>query len=436
MDKCTSGEYRSRGGAGKYGAVVEQRAVVRLTNWAGNVTYGAVRVHRPESVAELRRVVAGSRRVRALGSGHSFSLVADSTGELVRLDGLPSMVEIDTARSTVTVAAGMRYADVAVELHRNGFALPNMASLPHISVAGSCATGTHGSGDGQRCLSASVSGLELVGPDGDLVELRRGDDGFPGAVVALGALGVVTRLTLDVAPAFEVAQSVRLGVSLDDVAARFDEVFGSAYSVSAFTDWRSGEAAVWLKCRTEPTWGGGRAAEEQVHPVPGMDPDFCTVQLGRPGPWHERLPHFRPELTPSAGQELQSEWFLPREAAGAGIAVVQGLAEQIAPVLHISEIRTVRGDDLWLSPAYGRDSVTFHFTWRDDPEGVLPVVAELQQRLLPLGARPHWGKLSTTPAPEVIASYERALDFARLAQELDPEGKFGNSFVDALFPRG
>lgn len=419
---------------------MDQRGGARLRNWAGNVGYGAARVHRPESVDALRRAVADARRVRALGSGHSFSLVADTTGDLVRLDGLPPLVEIDTARSTVAVAAGMRYADVAVELHRKGYALPNMASLPHISVAGSCATGTHGSGDGLRCLSASVTALELVGPDGDLRELRRdADAGFPGAVVALGALGVVTRLTLEVEPAFEVAQNVRLDVPLDDLAARFDEVFGAAYSVSAFTGWRGGEATVWLKCRAgapEPVWGGGRAASAAVHPVPGMDPAACTVQLGEPGPWHERLPHFRPELTPSAGRELQSEWFLPREAAGAAIAEVRGLAGVLTPVLHISEIRTVRGDDLWLSPAYGRDSVTFHFTWHDDPAGVLPAVAALQERLVPLGARPHWGKLSTTPAGEVAARYDRAADFAALAGELDPGGKFRNAFVDALFPRG
>lgn len=191
--------------------------------------------------------------MRALGSGHSFSLVADSDGELVRLDGLPPMVEIDSGRSSVTVAAGMRYADVAAELYRKGLALPNMASLPHISVAGSCATGTHGSGDGLPCLSASVSALELVGPEGDLVELRRegGADVFSGVVVALGALGVVTRVTLDVEPAFEVAQRVRVEVPLEELGAGFDEVFGAAYSVSAFTDWRSGVARVWLKCRTD-----------------------------------------------------------------------------------------------------------------------------------------------------------------------------------------
>ncbi|MCP9954067.1 FAD-binding protein [Actinomadura madurae] len=413
----------------------------RLRNWAGNVVFGAGRVHRPESVDELRRIVARGRRVRALGSGHSFSLVADSDGELVRLDGLPPMVEIDSGRSSVTVAAGMRYADVAAELYRKGLALPNMASLPHISVAGSCATGTHGSGDGLPCLSASVSALELVGPEGDLVELRRegGADVFSGVVVALGALGVVTRVTLDVEPAFEVAQRVRVEVPLEELGAGFDEVFGAAYSVSAFTDWRSGVARVWLKCRTDvpaPVWAGGSAASEPVHPVPGMVPAACTVQMGVPGPWHERLPHFRPEVTPSAGRELQSEWFLPRDAAAEAFEAVRAIADVVAPVLHISEVRTVRGDDLWLSPAYGRDSVTLHFTWHDDPAGVLPVVAELQKRLVPLGARPHWGKLSTTPGKEVIAGYERGDDFARLARRSDPGGKFRNAFVDALLRPG
>ncbi|WP_243715950.1 FAD-binding protein [Actinomadura darangshiensis] len=414
----------------------------RRTNWAGNVTYGAARVHRPESVDELRRIVAGSGRIRALGSGHSFSLVADTAGDLVSLDALPPVVEIDPARRSVTVAAGLRYADVAAVLHRNGLALPNMASLPHISVAGSCATATHGSGDTLRCLSAAVTALELVAPDGTLRHLHSGGDRrevFPGVVVALGALGVVTRVTLAVEPAFEVAQRVRVGVPLDEVAGRFDEIFGAAYSVSAFTDWRSGEAAVWLKCRTgwpAPGWSGGLGAAEAVHPVPGMDPASCTLQMGVAGPWHERLPHFRPESTPSAGQELQSEWFLPREAVGRAFEEVRGVAGKVAPVLHVSEVRTVRGDDLWLSPAYGRDTVTLHFTWHNDPGAVLPVVAELEERLVPLGARPHWGKVATMSAGDVIAGYERAEDFARVASEFDPDGKFRNAFVETLFPSG
>lgn len=411
------------------------------TNWAGNVSFGAARVHQPRSVDELRRIVAGGRRIRALGSGHSFSLVADTTGDLVRLDGLPPMVEIDPASLTATVGAGMRYAEVAAELHRVGFALANLASLPHISVGGACATGTHGSGDAQRCLAAAVTALELVGPDGDLRQLRRDadPDTFAGAVVALGALGIVTRLTLDIEPAFEVAQHVRLGVGLDEVAGRPDEVFGAAYSVSVFTDWRSGAAAVWLKSRTDQPgtrWAAGRPARRPVHPVPGMPAGSCTEQLGVPGPWHERLPHFRPELTPSAGEELQSELYLPRGAAPDAIAAVRGIADRVAPVLHIAELRTVAADDLWLSPAYRRDCVTLHFTWVYDTAAVLPVIAAVEERLVPLGARPHWGKLTTVDPQEIIAGYERGEDFARLAQEYDPDGKFRNAFVDSLFPVG
>ncbi|MES0833145.1 FAD-binding protein [Nocardiopsis tropica] len=412
-----------------------------LRNWAGNVAFAHTAVHRPSTLDELRRLVRDSPRIRALGSGHSFSRVADSDHELVRLDGMPQDIVLDPGAGTVEVAAGTSYADLSAALHRDGFALANMASLPHISVAGSCATGTHGSGDGQRCLAASVRAVQMVGPEGDLVELARDTDPdtFPGAVVALGALGVVTRLTLDVEPAFEVAQRVHLDVPLDAVAERFDAVFGTAYSVSAFTDWDRGVADVWLKHRTdlpERPWEGGRPAGGPVHPVPGMPAESCTVQLGVSGPWHERLPHFRPDVTPSAGDELQSELYLPRAEAARAFAALRGIGHKVAPLLHVSEVRTVRGDDLWLSPAYGRDSVTFHFTWVSDAEAVVAVLAEVEALLAPLGARPHWGKLTTLSAGQVVAGYERADDFARLARSMDPRGTFRNAFTDALFPRG
>lgn len=412
----------------------------RTTNWAGNVTFGSPRVHRPRTLDELRRVVRDSPRIRALGSGHSFNLVADSDADLVRLDGLPAEAEIDPEGRTVTVTAGTRYAELVTALHGRGFALANLASLPHISVAGSCATGTHGSGDGQRCLSAAVRAVQLLGPDGDLGWLSRDADPevFPGAVVALGALGVVTRLSLEIEPAFTMTQRVRVGVALDEVADHVDDVFGAAYSVSLFTDWL-GEGSVWLKQRTdrpEGAWRGGRPASGPVHPVPGMPPEPSTEQMGAVGPWHERLPHFRPELEPSAGRELQSEFYVPREAAGAAFAALREIGHLLAPALYVAEVRTVRADDLWLSPAHGRDCVTFHFTWLPDPRAVAPVLAAVEERLLPLGARPHWGKLTAMDPDDITARYERAADFERLTRALDPGGKFRNAFTDALFPRG
>lgn len=416
-------------------------------NWAGNTVFNARQVHRPASVEELRDIVGSASRVRALGSGHSFNRIADTSGDLVRLDGLPPLVELEAqGEQTVTVSAGMRYGEVATVLHTAGSALANLASLPHISVAGCCATATHGSGDSEKCLAAAVTALEFVGADGDVTEVSRHSDpeGFPGMVVALGALGIVTRLTLSVEPAFEVSQHVYTGVPLDRLADGFDEIFGCAYSVSAFTDYRSGQARVWLKRRTAerdgsrrpPGWEGQSPAGAAHHPIPRIPPTHCTEQLGVPGPWHERLPHFRPDFTPSNGEELQSELLLPRASAPAALAALQELGARIAPVLQISEVRTVAADDLWLSPAYRQDCVAFHFTWVKDTAAVLPVIEAVEERLLPLGARPHWGKLTAMP-PELTASlYERAGDFRQLLLERDPHGKFGNTFVEQIFAPG
>jgi len=408
----------------------------RPVNWAGNVEFQAVRLAQPESLDELRELVAGSERIRALGAGHSFSTVADTTGTLVQLDRLPVAMKVDEYASTVSVPAWARYSDLVGPLYDAGFALANLASLPHITVAGAVVTGTHGSGDRLRNLADAVVGLELVDAGGDLRELRIGDEDFPGGVVSLGALGIVTQVTLRIEPSFTIAQEVRLDVPLDDVAGSWDDVFGAAYSVSVFTDFASGTGRVWLKRRMEMAasgWSGGRAADAPVHPVPGVDPVACTPQLGVPGPWHERLPHFRADLVPSAGDELQSEFFVARADAPAALAAMRGIADRVVPVLHIAELRTIAGDALWLSPAYDRDSVGFHFTWIRDVERVLPVVSLVESVLLPLGARPHWGKVTTVPPTEILSRYPRAADFAALRRRLDPTGTFANPYTTALF---
>jgi xylitol oxidase len=417
-----------------------------IRNWAGNIVLAPARSHHPASLDELRRIVAGAKAVRVLGTGHSFNRLAATDGDLVLLDALPAEVRIDPGAGTATVPAGMRLADLAARLHAAGFALTALPSLPHISLAGACATGTHGSGDRNQGLAALVRGMRLVGPDGDVVELDRGASAdFDGAVVGLGALGVVTELTVDVVPTFDVAQSVYEGVAEQELIRRFDEVFSAAYSVSAFTEWR-GLASVWVKGkvpagasevpRPEPGWLGGRLADHAAHPIPGMAAENCTEQLGVPGPWHERLPHFRPGFTPSSGAELQSEFFLPRSRAAEGLGAVRELGPLIAPALQISEIRTVAADELWLSPAYRRDSVAIHFTWVADRAAVEPALAAVEQALLPLGARPHWGKVFLSGPEAAIAGYDRAGDFGDLLERHDPGGKFRNDFVRRLFPVG
>lgn len=403
------------------------------TNWAGNVVFGARSQARPASIEELQAVVAGSDRVRALGSGHSFNRIADTDGTQVTVAGLPRGIEIDTSARRVRVAAGLTYAEVAPRLHDAGLALPNLASLPHIAIAGACATGTHGSGNGNRNLATAVSGIEMVTASGDIVELTRADDGFDGAVVALGCLGVVTRMTLDLVASFTIAQTVFEGLADESLDEHIDEIFASGYSVSVFTDLQANR--IWCKrLATDSPLGermfGATAAAEQRNPVPGMSAANSTTQLGVPGPWHERLPHFRPEFTPSSGAELQSEHLLPRRHAVAALREFRALREQIRPLLQIAEIRTVAADTLWLSPSHQRDVVGLHCTWVDDMAAVLPVVQSIEERLAPFRPRPHWGKVFAVAPALVAAEYEQMPAFAELMREYDPHGKFRNAFLD------
>ncbi len=414
----------------------------RQTNWAGNVVYRAHQVSQPSSLAELRELLQASSQARVLGTGHSFNRIADTPGLLVSLAGLPPVIDIDPGRSVVSVGGGVTYEALAPELSRAGFALPTLASLPRLSVAGACATASHGSGDGNGNLATSVSEVELLTAADELVTLRRDTHGdqFRGAVVALGALGVVTRLTLDLVPGFEVRQYVYEGLPATMLCSHFDEIFSSGYSVSVFTDWQGGRHnQLWVKLRAgQPApparWMDATPASRAVHPIAGQPPASATPQLGEPGPWHERLPHFRAGTTPSAGQELQSEYLLPRQLAAGAFDVMASLAGVLKPVLQVCEIRTVAPDDLWLSPSYQRDTVALHFTWVQDTAAVTPVVAAIEQLLNPLGARPHWGKVFGTPPHALRALYPRCADFQALMSHYDPAGKFRNRFLDKYFP--
>ncbi|HET6531457.1 MAG TPA: FAD-binding protein [Actinoplanes sp.] len=413
----------------------------RTTNWAGNIVFAAQRVHRPASVAELQEVVARADRARVLGSGHSFNRMADTTGDLISLSALPRVVEIDADRRTVRVDGGIRYGDLVAALDAAGLALHNLASLPHISVAGAVATATHGSGERNGNLATAVAAVELVRADGEQVVLRRGEPGFAGAVVGLGALGVITALTLDVVPSFEIRQYVYDDLSRDALGEHLPDILGAGYSVSLFTDWTGPVTyQAWVKRRTDepsapPSWLGATLADGPRHPVPGMPTTHCTEQLGRPGPWHLRLPHFRLEFTPSSGEELQSEYFVPAERGAEALAAVDAVRDRVAPVLQISEVRTIAADDLWMSPAHGRDSLAVHFTWIADTAAVTPVVEAVEERLVPLGARPHWGKVFHLAPSAVGPLYPRRDEFVALARRYDPKGKFRNELLDRYLGR-
>jgi alditol oxidase len=414
----------------------------KLKNWSGNLEYGTERLYSANSLEEVRAFVAKQAKLKVLGTRHCFNTIANSTDQFLSVRPMAKIAALDDKARTVTVEGGMSYGQLCPDLDSKGFALHNLASLPHISIAGACTTATHGSGDKNGNLATAVSALELVTASGDVVQLSRRDDGdtFRGAVVGLGALGVITKVTLDVQPTFQVRQYVYENLPLKHWTDNFEAIESSAYSVSLFTDWTQPRFnEVWLKERVEEgkapyvpeEFYGAKRATRNLHPIAELSAENCTEQMGVPGPWYERLPHFKMGFTPSAGKELQSEYFVPRPNAVEAVLAVEQLHEKISPHLLISEIRTIAADDLWMSPCYKQPCVTIHFTWKQDWPAVQKLLPLIERNLAPFGARPHWGKLFTIPPAQLHPNYEKLPNFVALCNKFDPQGKFRNEFLNA-----
>jgi len=413
-----------------------------LVNWAGNYRYSTQRITAPTSLPQVQEFVRTHERFKVLGTRHCFNGIADSADGFLSLRELKHVVELDRASLTVTVESGMSYGQLCPYLDQQGFALPNLASLPHISIAGACATATHGSGPTNGNLSTAVSAFEVVNASGDVLTFARRADrnAFQVAVVHLGAIGVVTKVTLDLQPAFTMRQDVYLDLPMTQVREHFEEIVSAGYSVSLFTDWQKGRITeVWVKRRIEKDapltatkdFYGARPATTNVHPIMELSAENCTEQMGVPGPWYERLPHFRMGFTPSSGKELQSEYFVPRRNAVDAILAVERLREQVSPHLMITELRTIDGDELWMSPCYKRPSLAIHFTWKPDWESVRKVLPLIERELAPFEARPHWGKLFTIPSAQLQQRYEKCTEFKSFVTQCDPQGKFRNEFLSA-----
>ena len=413
----------------------------KLTNWAGNLEYGTEQLTSAASQTDVQKFVKEHSSFKVLGTRHCFNDIANTSSEFLSLKTQDKVVALDAKARTVAIEAGMTYGQLAPYLHQNGFALHNLASLPHISVAGACSTATHGSGENNGNLSTAVSALEMVLASGELRTLSREKDGetFHGAVVGLGALGVITKLTLELQPTFMMQQYVYQDLPLDQLTKNFDAIEAAGYSVSLFTDWQKPRInEVWIKSRVDaqhkfeakPLLHDAKLATRNLHPIIELSAENCTEQMGVPGPWYERLPHFRMGFTPSAGKELQSEYFVPRQHAVDAILAVQRLNQMVSPHLLITEIRTIAADDLWMSTAYKQPSVAIHFTWKQDWPAVSKVLPVIEKELTPFKVRPHWGKLFTISREQLSTRYEKLPEFVALCNQFDPKGKFRNSFLN------
>ena len=414
-------------------------APIPRTNWSGNYRYSTGNVLQPASTAETQDAVRSLTGARALGTRHSFNGIADSTVAQISTLKLKD-VDLNPASSTVTVGAGIRYGDLAVLLDHQGFALHNLASLPHISVGGACATATHGSGMRNGNLATAITAIEFVAADGSVHTLSRKQDPdrFPGAVVALGALGIVTHLTLALQPRFDMTQIVYQNLPFSELEHHLPGIMGAGYSVSLFTDWQNGRAGeLWIKRRVDQggaapppaTFYNATLATKKLHPIPDHPAEACTDQLNTVGPWYERLPHFKLNFTPSSGQELQTEFFVPFDRGYEAIRAVETLRDRITPHLYITELRAIAADDLWMSMAYERPSLAIHFTWKLEPEAVGKLLPQIEAKLAPFAARPHWAKVYTMNSTQIDPLYPRANDFRALAQAFDPKGKFSNAYL-------
>ena len=412
----------------------------KLKNWAGNLEYSTDRLYSANSLEQVRSHVKKQNKLKVLGTRHCFNNIADSTDNFLSLKSMDVLLTLEPGAHTVTVDAGMTYGQLCPLLHSKGFALHNLASLPHIAIAGAISTATHGSGEKNGNLATAVSALEIVTAAGEVVKLSRQQDGeaFLGAVVGLGALGVITKVTLDIQPTYMMRQDVYENLPLSAVKDHFDAIEASAYSVSLFTDWQNQRMnEVWIKSRVEegqafdatPEFFGAKRATKNLHPIAELSAENCTEQMGVPGTWYERLPHFRMGFTPSAGKELQSEYFVPRQHAVEAILAVERLRDQIGPHLMISEIRAIAADKLWLSPCYEQPCVTIHFTWKQDWPAVRMLMPLIEKELAPFEARPHWGKLFTISPTELKSIYKKMPDFIQLSKRYDPSGKFRNEFL-------
>ncbi|KAI1701064.1 FAD binding domain-containing protein [Ditylenchus destructor] len=438
-----SGLAQSQASAIKTTSTRQKRAAaspIFLHNWGDNFLFSTQNIQYPTTVEEVQEIVQNADKVRVVGTRHSFSTCADSPDTILSTLALKNIIGFDDSVPSITVQAGIAYTDLNPYLQYLGFALPNLATLAEISVGGASQTGAHGSGLSNQCLASHIRSLKIVLANGTLATYGPNDPELKAIALGVGAFGVITQVELKVEPTFNITNYFFLNMTAQNLYDHFDEIENTGYTAQLFTDFSTpgvwGQIMIMDRSGSNANIGslqnlyGATRATTKVSPILALPPTYLVDQ-GVEQPWYFGLVDYHLGLSGFDGGEIQSEYFLPYENAVAAIKAVTTLSDLIAPRVHTMLIRTIKGDDLWLSEMYSQSSVVaIHFTWKLNMTAVMEVLPQIEQLLIPYCAKPHWGKVFAQGPETFLHCYPKLADFKQLAEQLDPTHKFRNQFLE------
>jgi FAD-linked oxidoreductase len=431
---------------------------VSWTNWSGSVRCRPASIARPRTLDELRRIVTAAAAdgatagLRVAGSGHSFTPLAATEGTLVSLEHAAGVVSTDKEARVADVLAGTTLRRLGPELAAAGLAMENLGDIDAQALAGALATGTHGTGAGLGSLSTQIAGLRLVLADGDVLDLSPvGDaDLFKAAQVSLGALGVVWQVRLRLVPVFRL-RYVRRNMDLEDCLARLPELREHRHFELYWFPFTARAATKTMDETTEPSTAGGFGRwfddivlengafgllSEACRLVPSLCAPVSRLSAAVVSEGSRIGASYRVFATPRHVRFQEMEYAVAADRGPDCLREIRRFVDEKKPAVHFPvEFRLVKADDIWLSPAFGRDSVyiAVHM-YRGMPyrayfDGVEAIFRNH-------GGRPHWGKMHTRTAAELEALYPEWGRFHEVRRRLDPRGVFLNPYLRGLFGEG
>ena len=423
-------------------------------NWAGNQKANPVSIVVPRSVGELAALVASAsgqgQKVKAVGSGHSFTSAAATNGRMIRLENLSGILHIDHASCQVTVGAGTRLSDLNMLLHAEGLALANLGDIAYQTVAGAISTSTHGTGKALTGLAGQVVAMKLINGQGEIIECSKSLNPhiFDVARVSVGALGIITEYTLQAVPSFRL-RALEQPMRLDDVLENAHDL-ASAHDHFEF---------FWIPHTKWALTKRNNRTEDELQPLPRVkgwiEKTFmenyafgalCRVGRARPS----LIPRLATALPSSGSREYIDQSFkifasprivrfyemehaLPVEALVPALKEIRAMVDRKGYLLNFPvEVRFTKGDDVPLSTAFGRDSayIAVHVYKGMECE---PFFRDVEDILRAYDARPHWGKMHYREAEELSKLYPRWDEFIALRNQLDPQRTFSNAYSDTVF---